>query len=236
TVVKASEGYENDTVGLGYYTIDGSETSAETYEESLRESILQKLRDGKAAPEAFADLTEDAAALHVSKLEHIYLDGKEMLYDENDSEYAYYGLITDEYKYAYYDYDADSYMMFMDCGLVADYTGSPVLVNAEYVHALGGTYEIMTMPQEERSLDLRSGWVIGDHTWEVTGHYESGTYQNLKVTRDGTDLQITAYEGENYKVISVTAADFCKLFDLTYTVDEEEKAIYFTSQQAAADL
>ncbi|MCR5716286.1 MAG: hypothetical protein K6G23_05535, partial [Lachnospiraceae bacterium] len=47
TVVKASEGYENDTVGLGYYTIDGSETSAETYEESLRESILQKLRDGK---------------------------------------------------------------------------------------------------------------------------------------------------------------------------------------------
>ncbi len=218
--------------------IDGSADSVEKITATLRKEVAQGIKDGELDESAYEGLDEELSATHASKLEHIYLDDEEMLYDNNDSPYVYYGLITDDYAYAFYDYDAESYMMVCDCGFVKSSWGSPALVVAEYVDHLGGTYVIEDAKAQEDSdkFDLKSRWTIGDHTWVMTGRYrdsdEVGKQKILDVVvkRDGKKIPLTMYNSpDNRPLFSLTVEDFCKLFDLTYRVDEESGAIYFDS-------
>ncbi|MCR5416903.1 MAG: hypothetical protein K6E79_08910 [Pseudobutyrivibrio sp.] len=233
------EGTENAQYKVFYGTdIDGSNDSLEKITSTLRKEVAQGIKDGELEASANEGLDEELSSAHASKLEHIYLDDVEMLYDNNESPYVYYGLITDDYAYSFYDYDAESYMMVCDCGFVKSSWGSPALVISEYVDHLGGTYEIVDAKAQEQGdrMDLESRWTIGDHTWVMTGKYrdsdEVGKQKILDVVvkRDGEKIPLTMYNSpDNRPLFSLTAEDFCKLFDLSYQVDEEAGAIYFES-------
>lgn len=166
---------------------------------------------------------------HVSLLETIELDGKEMLYDSTDNPYSQYGLTTDSYKYAWYSEEQQSYMLVMDIGFLSDSSSFP-LINREYVRALGGSYTA-----ESADDVYRSEWTIGDTTWEMRAVYDKSV-EDLRVKRNGETIPL-AYKtvDEERSVgatfcVGVTAEDFCKLFDLRYTVDESAGKISFFSK------
>ena len=219
------------------YSIDGSKKSAKEIEKVMRFALAQGITDGRFSAEQYTGLEKITAKQHATKLEHIYLNDEEMLYDNNSSPYVYFGLVTDDYNYAKYNYDAGSYMMTCDVGMVADYWGSPALVIPEYVDRLGGEYKLISTNQEERKLDLESTWQIGDHTWHLKAKYKgtSGVdykkrISKVKLYKDGKKVPIKVYPGwDNRPLITLTAEDFCKLFDLTYEVDETSGSIYFYS-------
>ncbi|RKM58367.1 hypothetical protein D6853_02205 [Butyrivibrio sp. X503] len=218
------------------FKINGSDKSTEEITEEIKDAIAQKITDGVFSKETYTGLDEITSKQHKSKLNHVFLNDEEMLYDNNNSPYVYAGLITDEYCYSAYNYDIEKYMMVVDCGLVADYWGSPALVIPEYVDHLGGQYTLISTDQKERKLNLESEWEINGHKWKMTAYYngESEDYDKsiskVKVIRDGKNLSFTAYAGpDNRPLIMLTADDFCKLFDLTYKVDEEKESIYFYS-------
>ncbi|MBE5836039.1 MAG: hypothetical protein E7309_15595 [Butyrivibrio sp.] len=224
-------------LGIDYYDIDGSEITADELEDDILTKIAQDVKDGKVASDIYSGTSEYVENMHISKLDHIYLDDEEMLYDNNNSEYVYYGLITDEYCYSTYNYDVDSYMMVCDAGMVAEYWGSPALVIPEYVSRLGGTYELISTDQEARDLDLECKWTIDSHTWHMTAHYDekneeySDRLSDIKVTKDGKEVPLTIYPSpDNRPLFTLTVDDFCKLFDLTYTIDEEGRSVYFFEQ------
>ena len=224
-------------VGFIQYSIDGSKKSAKKIEKEIKFALAQGITDGRFSAETYSGLEKITAKQHATKLEHIYLNDEEMLYDNNSSPYVYFGLVTDDYNYAKYDYDAGSYMMTCDVGMVADYWGSPALVIPEYVDRLGGEYKLLSTHQEERKLNLESAWRIGDHTWHLKAKYKDRKDDNyskqiskVKLYKDGKKVPLKVYPGwDNRPLITLSAEDFCKLFDLTYTVDEEAGSIYFYS-------
>ena len=53
---------------------------------------------------------------------------------------------------------------------------------------------------------------------------------DLEVTRDGEKLDVEyEYTVDSWYFETISIDDFCKLFDLSYEIDEEEGVVYFTS-------
>ena len=212
------------------YPIDGNQLDAEKLKAETAAIVSQMLADDQLSFETFGAYADQTGTIHKQKLNHIYLNGKEMLYDTKQSPYCYFALSTDSYCYAYYEAELGTYMMSMDYGFVADYGGSPPLIAAEYAKALGGEYKLLTPDQKTRDLDLASTWTIHGHTWELTAkHTEKKNLHDFKVTKDGEDLNLETYDGPTMFVAGLKVEDFCKLFDLTYEIDEKADSIYFTT-------
>ena len=71
----------------------------------------------------------------------------------------------------------------------------------------------------------------------MTAHYDekneeySDRLSDIKVTKDGKEVPLTIYPSpDNRPLFTLTVDDFCKLFDLTYTIDEEGRSVYFFEQ------
>ena len=73
-------------LGIDYYDIDGSEITADELEDDILTKIAQDVKDGKVASDIYSGISEYVENMHISKLDHIYLDDEEMLYDNNNSE------------------------------------------------------------------------------------------------------------------------------------------------------
>lgn len=207
--------------------LTGQNSREELYN-SLANQYAQLCMDGKI--ENRGDVPQQYLQdKHVSRLDTIELDGQEMLYDSEDNPYSQYGLTTDAYPYAWYSDEQQSYMLVMDIGFISDSSSFP-LINREYVRALGGSYT--AEPAEDV---YRSEWTIGDTTWQMRAVYDKDI-QDLRITRNGETIAIpyvTYEEDRNVNstfCVGVKAEDFCKLFDLRYTVDESVGKISFFSK------
>ena len=230
-VCDTAPGSTYKTYGLGYFAINGVEYDEEYYKNALDNGIAQAIKDGKISGEQYQGYEDAIEDIHVSQLDHIYLNDEEMLYDNNQNDYGTVGVMTEKYAYSEYNYDENSYMMFVDYGLVADGIGSPAFVIREYTDRLGGSFEILTKDQTTKDQDLECTWTIGDHKYVMTCHYNEMNVTNLKVTCDGEDLHIgNNHKPENdFRVTMVTLEDFCKLLDLNYRIDEESGSLYLYS-------
>ena len=234
--IKGESGSEDDHYpnALTTFTIDGTVKSVDDLLTETKNILAQKVKDGSLSYERYQGLDSELSSIHKSELNHIYLNDNELLYDNNTSEYTYYGLSTDEYCYSTYNPELDTYMMFIDYGLIADYCGSNPLIMREWANALGGSYKLLTTEQTERKLEIEAEWTVNNHTWQSSAKYDANLdnsgVQKFTVLKDGNPLDIKTYEKENnIHTLQVTAEDFCTLFDLTYTIDEANDAIYFYS-------
>lgn len=185
--------------------------------------VDKEINNGDDIPESFLE------SRHVSSLDHIYLNGKEMLYDRRDNPYNGYGLSTASFKKCWYNDKYDSYMMILDIGYLSDSTSIPLIIR-EYVYALGGNYEASA----EGSHYL-SRWSVGNDTWEMQTDYSDNTISRIQITKNGKPLEIhflTADEDSNVGAtfcIGVTVQDFCRLFNLSCQALEEDGVMKFTS-------
>mgnify|MGYP005757876479 CR=1 FL=1 len=192
----------------------------------LGDLYAQLCVDGKI--ENAQDVPEEYLAdKHVSLLSVIELNGEEMLYDEEDNPCGVYRLNTEDYKYCWYNKELKSYMLVMDTGLLDDSMSYP-MINREYVKALGGSYRAAV-----RDDAYISAWSIDGDTWTMKTEYGDGSIQELQVEKNGREIDLpylTVEEDSNVGATfcaGVRAEDFCRLFDLTYEVDEEQGKIMF---------
>ncbi len=211
------------------YVIDGQKFDTKTQIDQLKNTIASDIKDKLLSNTLYTGLSDQMASIHKSKLNHIYLDDKEMLYDINKSDYCYYGLYTENYRYAYFDDNTQKYMMSVDCGLIDDKFGSVPLIIAEYMNKLDGSFEILTTDQDEEKLALKTRWEYNGHQWIMSSKYDEDLH-NVKVSKDGEPLDLDFHKGVDYHVVSLSAEDFCKLFDFDYKVDEDADSIYFYTQ------
>ena len=118
-------------------------------------------------------------------------------------------------------------MMVMDIGLTTDQMSIPLIIR-EYVTALGGTYR--TSSQDEVYI---STWTIGGDTWIMEAEYDDNEIRSLEVRKNGSPLElpyITVEEDIQVSAtfcVGVTVEDFCRLFDLTYEIEEEQGKVLF---------
>lgn len=223
---------DGSTFYFSVVDINGSYENAGKISEIIRKDLAQKITDDTMSAETYTGLDEEISSTHVSKLEHIYLNDEELLYDSKEGQYTYYGPDTDRYLYSDYDYDKESYMMQIDCGMEA--SGGTAYIVQEYVERLGGNYQIVTTDQEGNVKDLETKWDLNGHTYTMKAHYDNNAeirLSKIKFYKDGKDMGIEASQCNKATFIAViTADDFCKLFDLTYKVDESTRSISFCSK------
>lgn len=162
---------------------------------------------------------------HKASLPSIELNGAEMLYDSKENPYGPFLLSTDSYKTCWYSDTMESYMLPVDIGLTSDDMSFPLIIR-EYVLALGGKYD-----NESEEENCKSSWEIGDNEWEMTAKFRDNEILSLEIKKNGKVLDIpyvtSDEEGEVGAsfCVGLTADDFCRLFDLSYEVDEEEGTI-----------
>ncbi len=229
------EAWEHKTwVNITDVGINGQHDRDELYDR-LANVYAQLCVDGEI--EKSGDVPEQYLAdKHVSLLTTIEVNGEEMLYDDNDNPYGPYGLTTDDYKYCWYSEEQESYMMVMDIGLVSDGMSFPLIIR-EYVRALGGTYQAAEEESKEGSKEeediYRSSWAIGENTWTMEAEFADNVILNLAIEKNGVPLDIPYVTSEeDYQVsatfcVGVTVENFCQLFDLRYTVDENAGVVRF---------
>lgn len=108
-----------------------------------------------------------------------------------------------------------------------------VMINREYVYALGGTYH------GSRNNDTYTAtWTIDGDTWELVSRYDDSTLKSFGLTKNGTSIPVNIvtteddWEAGATFTIGVPVDDFCRFFDLTYTIDEEAGQLQFQSETA----
>lgn len=219
---------QENWVNMTDIPINGQHEREELYD-SLAEVYVQKCVDGEI--ENTDDIPEKYLEnAHVSYLETIKLNGEEMLYDCDDNPVASFSLTTEDYKYCWYNDELESYMMVTDVGMYWDNMSYPMIVR-EYVEALGGTYET-----QRDMLGCTSTWTLGDDRWNMMTIYEKGQLKVMSVTKNGKFIildYVTVEEDCNVGAdfcVGLTVENFCKMFDLTYEIDEEAGEIRFTRE------
>lgn len=213
--------------------ITGQHDREELYDR-LADTYAGLIVDGKidTDPDVPQRYLEDK---HVSLLDTIELNGREMLYDDNDNPYGQYGLTTDHYKYSWYSEDLGSYMMVMDVGFITDGMSIP-LINREYVKALGGSYEASV----NRNI-YTSTWTIGSDTWTMKAKYDDNEIFWVTAEKNSEPLDISYITVDDDRHVSatfcagVTVDDFSRLFDLTYEIDEDAGTIAFEKEEYGPD-
>lgn len=207
------------------FIIDGSVLDKQQIESQIRTELSRKIKDEILDAQFYSDLTEEIDAIHKTRLNHIYLNGEEMLYDTKLSSYSNFAHTTDDYCYAFYDEDTDSYMMSIDYGYLSESSSFPLIIS-EYAHHLGGDYEALT-PPGYGSRKIKAAWTVDGHSYASSCIFSDNKANRFTVIKDGKKLDITPHEGKDCFTVSLTVDDFCKLFDLTYEIQEAEDAIYF---------
>lgn len=102
------------------FVIDGSVLDVQQIENKIRTELSGKIKDEIIDPQFYSGLTDEINSIHKTKLNHIFLNGAEMLYDTKQSSYSNFAHTTDDYCYAFYDANLDSYMMNVDYGYLSD--------------------------------------------------------------------------------------------------------------------
>ncbi|NCB91436.1 MAG: hypothetical protein EOM40_02530 [Clostridia bacterium] len=221
---------EESWIYVGRENLTGTREYSEVYG-SITKKYAQLCCDNhitdKKIPEKY---TRD---LHVSTLNTIMLNGKEMLYDINDTPYSTYGLTTDSVRKSWYNKQFDSYMLVCDIGLMPE-NGSGFMVINEYVTALGGTYHLDT----EKMI---TKWKIGTDRYEMRAKYskkdDEDSVISLDIKKNGEklDIRYLTYKEDREVGISfgvgIPVEDFVKLFDLDYKIDEENETLIFESKE-----
>lgn len=213
-------------VNLTDMAVTGQNEEAETFDR-LADIYAQMSVDGKIPSDGIPE--EYLKGKHVSRLDTILLDGRELFYDSEDNPYGPYGLTTDDYRFCWYSSELDSYMLIMDIGFLSDSTSFPLIIR-EYVRALGGSYRASS----EDSC-YTSSWTIDDSSWSLEAVYEDGAIESLRIEKNGKELPVswvTCEEDSHVNAtfcVGVTAEDFCRLFDLEYRVNEQAGILAFES-------
>ena len=223
------EALENKTrVNLADVSLNGQQDRQALYDR-LAKIYAQLCVDGKIENDAGVP-ARYREGLHRSTLEEIELNGSPLLYDSEDNPYNPYGLTTEDYRGAWYNYEAGSYLLAMDVGYMNDGSSFP-LIAREYVRALGGSYSRST-DEKKRS---ESSWTIGSDQWQMDSTLGEEGVTALRVKKNGQPLDLTWYTVEDdYRVgatfcVGLPVEDFCRLFDLTCTVDEAAGCLRFYS-------
>ena len=160
------------------------------------------------------------------------MDGKELYYNNDTNPVGNYGLTTEEYKHCWYNEELDTYLIETDIGFV-DANMSFPMVNREYVYALGGTYHGSC-----NNDTYTATWTIDGDTWELVSRYDDSTLKSFGLTKNGTSIPVGIVTTEDdWEVgatftIGVPVDDFCRFFDLTYTIDEKAGQLQFQSETA----
>ena len=184
-----------------------------------------EIEDGSDIPQRYL---EDR---HRTSLTSIELNGEEMLYDSKENPYGPYLLSTDGYRRCWYSEKMNSYMLAADIGLTSYNMSFPLIIR-EYVLALGGKYS-----NDSEGENCRSSWEIGDDKWVMTAKFCDNEILNLEIEKNGKPLEIHyVTSDEEWGVsatfcVGMTAEDFCRLFDLSYEIDEEKGIISFESEK-----
>lgn len=201
-----------------------------------RETLYKELADRYAQLCVDGQITDSTvpaeylADKHVSLLDTLKLDGRIMTYDLEDNPFSTYGLTTDDYCYAWYSDEAQTYRLVMDVGFATEQSSYP-LINREYVRALGGHYSL-----EIQGDRYRSSWTIGENTWRMETLYKDGAIRSVQVEKNGQPLELDLVTvDEDARVgatfcAGVSAEDFCKLFDLRFEADEPGRTLRFFSK------
>lgn len=213
----------SDWTNLTDLSVTGSNTREDLMSD-LSGAYLQAVTDG-TIPD-----TENLPTYghHVSRLDTITLDGREMTYQENtENPLNDYGLTTDDYRYAWYSEEEHTYLIPMDVGLVSDSMSFP-MINREYVIVQNGTYNGKAMDDA-----YETTWTIGDNTWVLSSTFTDGDLDSLSVTKNGVEMPlsyVTVYKDSEVRatfLAGVPVEEFAELFNLDVTVDEERKTLEF---------
>lgn len=201
-------------------------TTEQTYYDGIANAYAQKVVDGEI-PDMGDIPTPYLENKHLSRLEHIFLNGTEMTYDQVDNPFSSFRLSTYQYKTCWYNSEMGTYMMAVDVGYHAESASFPLII-AEYVQALNGQWEMC-----ENGLK----WSIGGDRWQLTCKRNSQApyLTGLKLTKNGKAVPVsylTASQDSRLDAVFCAAlplADFAGLFHLEYAVDEAAGCVYFTS-------
>lgn len=215
---------------IAYIPIDGL-GDEESIRGEIEKAYTQVIYDGEKIDDTVPDsmLTQ----IHTTPLEHIYLNGNEMLYDTKENSYSDYALSTDKYTGAWYDYTIDSYIVYCDIGKI--YSGSSPLIINEYIQELGEEYTIETKNNLFTRKIYVSEWSIGEDIWEMQSKTNDGV-KDFKVYKNGELLDITYYTYDEMNkigstlVVALSVEDFAQLLNLDYVIDEETASLYYTSK------
>ena len=221
---EASRDSREGGVRLCGLPIDGLQTEQALYD-AIAAAYAQAYVDGRMPDPG--DIPDDLLSrTHVSRLTTITLNGREMTYDTAENPYASYGLTTDDYRFSWYNRDRGSYMLISDIGFVSDSQSYPLVI-LEYVAALGGEYHVS-------GKGFSSDWTIGGVTWTMEAQYDDGV-QGLTVTRDGVPLAVDyiTYDDDSTVnaayCVGIPVEQFAQMFDLSYSIDEENQCLAFFS-------
>ena len=77
-VCDTAPGSTYKTYGLGYFAINGVEYDEEYYKNALDNGIAQAIKDGKISGEQYQGYEDAIEDIHVSQLDHIYLNDEEI--------------------------------------------------------------------------------------------------------------------------------------------------------------
>lgn len=225
----AEEAAEHSSwVNITDVNLTGQHTRQELYDE-LANRYAQlyvdgKIENGDGIPEKYL------TGKHVRRLDTLTLDGKPLAYDTDDNPYNQFSLTTDDYAYSWYSDSVESYLVAADIGYMND-SGSFPLILREYVLALGGAYS-----RESNDHESVSHWTIGGNSWMLTSQMKNNTVTQWSASKNGVPLELTWYTVEQEQDIGATfcvgvpVEDFCRLFNLSYTVDETAGVLAFTSR------
>lgn len=224
---------ENSFVNIATIPIDGTTYTEAQIKDILFKGVSQHVKDGELSGSAFPGVESYTQSLHVTTLENMYINGEKIeSYSSEDEKKPL------NYCYAKYDQNKQKYMMSIDLGFVVSRGCKKPYCIPSVVAAVGGEYSIPSYRSDEYPTYLKGEWTISGHKWKASIYYDRPnqvlTYSDLKVTRDGEELNIDyRYNDDHngYSFTQITIDDFCSLFDLTYEINENESAVYFTSIQ-----
>lgn len=225
----AEEAAEHSSwVNITDVSLTGQHTRQELYDE-LANRYAQlyvdgEIENGDGIPEKYLE------GKHVRRLNTLTLDGKPLAYDTDDNPYSDLSLTTDDYAYSWYSDTAGSYLVAADVGYMDNNSSFPLILR-EYVLALGGTYS-----RESNDYQSVSHWTIGGDSWMLTSQMKNRTVTQWSVSKNEVPLELTWYTVEQERdigasfCVGVPVEDFCRLFNLSYTVDEAAGVLAFTSR------
>ncbi len=216
---------------IGDVGTNASLTYDEVYKK-LADKYAQMVVDGQIIDDTIPD--KYVQNLHRSRLNTIYLNGDEMLYAINRTEFSDWGHTTDDYKYVWYSYDRGQYMMVCDAGMLFKSSSVPMVVY-EYVDAMFGQYTAST-EENKGKYTSHAEWQIDGVKWTMDATMKSSeNIGSFVVKRNGRPLDIDYITvGEDSSVratftVGLSVEDFAKLFDLSYEINEKEGYVSFLS-------
>lgn len=219
----------SDWVNLTDISVTGSNTFENLYDK-ISNAYIQKAVDKEITDPSIPEHLLYDSDHHVSTLTSITLNGSEMLYDNEENPASSYGLTTEDYKTVWWSEGEDSHMILSDIGMITDNMSYPLIIR-EYVDQMGGEYSVKVTEDQ-----YESRWTIGQSTWVMDVTYtDKGKIQKFGLTRNGEPIRVDILTSDDDPhvtatfVVGMKVSDFSKMLGMTYTINEAERTLVFTS-------